>query len=174
MSEILRGGNTEYLHLRLLKRVAAQRTRLRGNAPVAVLIAGSAIVATRCLGMLMLTNSLGVEGVRSFIDTSSRSWDLTLLFLASLTVLFVELRCGFAVMRGLGWSRWYFVVCQGLSAGYLFLATWNGFYPEMFALSGNSAAEIAGELLMHKLPDIVIMLLLFAPLSSRRFFKRGR
>ncbi|WP_410015931.1 YbjO family protein [Sodalis sp. C49] len=174
MSDILRDGNTDPLHWRMLKRAAAERTRWRGNVPVAVLVAGSAIVATRCLGMLMLTSNLGVEGVRSFIETSSRSWDLTLLFLASLTVLFVELRCGFAVMRGHSWARWYFAGCQGLSAGYLFLATWNGFYPEMFALPGASAAEISGELLMHKLPDMVIVLLLFAPISSRRFFKRGR
>ncbi|NDL62884.1 YbjO family protein [Acerihabitans arboris] len=174
MSDILRGVNTDRMPLRLLKRIAAERARWRGNTPVAVLIAGIAIIATRCMGMLMLTNNLGVEGLRSFIDTSSRSWDLTLLFLASLAVLFAELRCGFAVMRGYAWARWCFVACQVLSAGYLFLATWNGFYPEMFALSGDSAMEISSELLMHKLPDILIVLLLFAPLSSRRFFLRGR
>src|SRR5476651_1299779 len=123
MSEILRSASTV-------------RVRMPTNAPVAVTIAGTAIIATRCIGVIMLINNLGVAGLQSFIETSSRSWDLTLLFLASLATLFMELRCGFAVMRGQNWARWCYVGCQLAGAGYLFVATWRGFYPEMFALSG--------------------------------------
>ncbi len=150
------------------------RERVPLDAPVAVMIAGTAIIATRCVGVLMLTNNLGVAGLQSFIDTSSRSWDLTVLFLASLAILFIELRCGFAVMRGYSWARWCYAGCQLLGAGYLFLATWNGFYPEMFALSGDSAGEIISQVLLHKSPDMVVLALLFFPLASRRFFMRGR
>lgn len=174
MTDILRSGNTERIHWRLMRRMAAQKARWRVETPVPVLVAGIAIIATRCLGMVMLIDSLGLEGLRNFVDTSSRSWDLTLLFLASLTVLFVEIRCGFALMRGRRWARWCYVACQLLSAGYLFLATWRGFYPEMFALPGSSSTEIISELIMHKSPDIIVLALLYLPPVSRRFFMRGR
>ncbi|XBS71050.1 YbjO family protein [Acerihabitans sp. KWT182] len=145
-----------------------------GHAPVAVMTVATAIIATRCLGMLMLMGDLGLEGIRSFIDTSSGAWDLTLLFLAALAILFLELRCGFALLRGHGRARWYYLGCQLLSAGYLFIATWHGVYPEMFVLPGDSAADIFYQLLMHKLPDVLMLGLLFAPLSSRRFFSGAR
>ncbi len=158
----------------ILRSASAVRVRIPLNAPVAVMIAGTAIIATRCIGLIMLSNNLGVAGLQSFIETSSRSWDLTLLFLASLAILFMELRCGFGVMRGQPWARWCYVGCQFAGAGYLFVATWRGFYPEMFALSGDNAAEIFGQLLLHKSPDMVVAALLFLPPASQRFFNRGR
>ncbi len=161
MSEIFRNRRTD-------------TSRWSGHAPVAVVIAATAMIGTRCLGMLMLAGNLGLEGMRSFISTSSGSWDSTLLFLAGLAVLFLELRCGFALLRGRSWARWCYLVCQLISAAYLFVATWNGFYPEMFVLPGDSAAEILYQLLMHKLPDVLMLGLLFVPLTSRRFFTGNR
>lgn len=141
-----------------------------GNIPVVIMVAGTAIIATRCLGLLMLTGNLGLEGIAAFIQTSSQSWDLTLLFLAAMTLLFLELWCGFALLRGHPLARWAYLACQVLSAGYLFFATWQGFYPEMFALPGDSAGEILYQLMLHKLPDVLLLGLLFAPWASRRFF----
>ncbi|WP_213991974.1 YbjO family protein [Sodalis sp. dw_96] len=161
MSEIFRNRFTD-------------QPRGSGHAPVAVVSAATAIIATRCVGMVMLAGNLGLEGMRSFISTSSGSWDLTLLFLAALAILSLELRCGFALLRGRSWARWCFLGCQLTSAGYLFIATWRGFYPEMFALAGDSAAEILYQLSMHKLPDVLVVGLLFVPLTSRGFFTGKR
>lgn len=148
----------------------ADKTQLAGHVPVTVLISGTAIIATRCLGLLLLSVDLGPEGIRSFIETSTRSWDMTLLCLASLGMLCLELRCGFVLLTGRNWARWCFLFCQLSGGGYLFFASWQGFYPEMFAMAGDSAAQIVCQLLAHKLPDILMIGLLFAPITSRRFF----
>ncbi|TCL03845.1 YbjO family protein [Sodalis ligni] len=148
----------------------SDRARWTGHAPVAVVTAAVAIIATRCLGVVMLAGNLGLEGIQSFISTSSGSWDLTLLFLAALVILFLELHCGFALLRGRTRARWCFLGCQLISAGYLFIATWHGYYPEMFVLPGDGAAEILYQLLMHKLPDMLMLSLLFVPKTGQRFF----
>ena len=41
------------------------------QAPVPVLIAGQAIIATRCLSVLLLANELGYDGVSDFIHRSA-------------------------------------------------------------------------------------------------------
>ncbi|TCV98111.1 YbjO family protein [Biostraticola tofi] len=171
MSEIFRGVGTGMAGRQAR---TLDKARPRKDAPVAVLISGIAIVATCFIDITLLITTLGADGLRDFINTSSRSWDLTCLFLASLSVVYFELRSGFGVMKGFNWSRWCFLGCQIASAGYLFVASWGGFYPEMYMLAGNNTVEIFYQLLLHKLPDVVILGLLFIPLSSRRFFEIHR
>ncbi|MEN3258962.1 MULTISPECIES: YbjO family protein [Sodalis] len=165
MSEILRNSTTIG---------ARPRVRVPIGAPVAVMIAGIALITIRCLDVVLLFNAFGVNGMHSFVSNSSRAWDLTGLFLASLTMVFIEIRCGFGVMRAVPWTRWCYLGCQMISALYLFFATWRGFYPEMFMLPGDSAGQISYEVLMLKLPDLLIIALLFGAPSSRRFFARRR
>lgn len=165
MSEILRNSTTIG---------ARPRVRVTIGAPVAVMIAGIALITIRCLDVVLLFNAFGVNGMHSFVSNSSRAWDLTGLFLASLTMAFIEIRCVFGVMRAVPWTRWCYLGCQMISALYLFFATWRGFYPEMFMLPGDSAGQISYEVLMLKLPDLLIIALLFGTPSSRRFFARRR
>lgn len=145
--------------------------RLSGHIPVAVQMTGAAIIATRCLGVLMLAVNLGPEGIRSFIETSASSWDLTLLCLLGLALLCLELRCGLGLLNGRNRGRWCYLFCQLSGAGYLFFASWQGFYPEMFVLAGDTPLQILGQLLMHKLPDVLMIGLLFVPVTSRGFFR---
>jgi hypothetical protein len=73
-------------------------------------------------------------------------------------------------MRGRNWGRWIYVVCQCLVVGYLLLATIGSFLPEVFTVEGESSAQILHELILQKIPDVVILALLFIPTTSRRFF----
>ncbi len=54
--------------------------------------------------------------------------------------------------------------CGPASLGY-------GCYPELFSIAGESKREILRALFMQKLPDMLVLLLLFIPTPSRRFFR---
>ena len=43
-------------------------------APVSVTVAGIAIIATRCLSVLMLANELGFEEIVNFVHRSAQAW----------------------------------------------------------------------------------------------------
>lgn len=164
MSEILRSTTN----------LVSARTAARITAPVPVMIAGTALIATRCLDVVMLFNAFGVDGIQGFVHASSRSWALTGLFLAGLTMLFLQIRCGVGVLSALPWTRWCYLGCQLISSSYLFYATWRGLFPEMYMLPGDSASEILSQLVTLKLPDMLMLALLFLPASSRRFFASQR
>lgn len=44
-------------------------------------------------------------------------------------------------------------------------------YPELFSIPGESKREIFHSLMLQKLPDMLILMLLFVPSTSRRFFQ---
>lgn len=142
----------------------------RAAIPVPVLIAGSAIIATRCLGVLLLANELGYQEIINFVHRSAQAWDSTLIFIASMVIFFVELRCAIALMRGANWGRWGFVVSQVLVLLYMLVASMGWVYPEIFSISGETNAEIVHALVMQKFPDMLVIALLFVPASSRRYF----
>lgn len=157
MSEVFREGS-----------VLSQRQL---NIPVPVWVAGSAIIATRILGVLLLANELGYDELFNFIHRSAQSWDSTLIFIISQLVFFIELRCAIALMRGKNWARWAFMALQLLVLAYMIIATVSGIYPEIFSLSGENNAQIIRSLIAQKFPDMLVLLLLFVPASSRRFFR---
>lgn len=70
------------------------------STPVPVTIAGSAIIATRCISVLMLANELGYDEIANFVHRSAQAWDSTLIFIASQLIFLFELRCAFTLMRG--------------------------------------------------------------------------
>lgn len=144
------------------------------GAPVAVMIAGIALITIRCLDVVLLFNSFGIAGMHRFVSNSSHAWDLTGLFLVRLTMVFIEIRCGFGVMRALSWTRWCYLGCQILSTLYLIFSTWRSFCPEMFMLPANTAGQIGYQVLMLKLPDLIILALLFGAPSSSWFFTGHR
>ncbi|SLM62961.1 MULTISPECIES: YbjO family protein [Dickeya] len=139
-------------------------------APVAVMVAGSAIIATRCLSVMLTISELGISGFGGWLSSSARQWDSTLVLLAALLVLCVEIRCGFAVLSGVNWGRWCFLLTQCLVTVYMLLASLLEFLPPVFHVSGDGAGEVLNQLFMQRLPDFLLILLLFIPRRSQRFF----
>lgn len=140
------------------------------DAPVPVMVAGTAMVAIKCVSVLLLLGELGVDGAQEFVSTSAQAWDSTFIFLAGLLLLCLQISCGFAVMRGRNWGRWGYVACQCVVVGYLLLATSGSVLPEVFTVEGETSSQILHVLILQKIPDVVILALLFVPAASRRFF----
>lgn len=122
------------------------------------------------ISVVLLLGELGVDGAQEFVNTSAQAWDSTLIFLAGLMLLCLQISCGFAVMRGRNWGRWGYVVCQCIVVLYLLLATIGSVFPEVFTVEGETSGQILHVLILQKIPDVVIPALLFVPTASRRFF----
>ena len=134
-------------------------------------VAALAIFMIRCLDLLMIFNTLGVRGTSEFIHRSVQTWDLTLVFLSSLVLVIIEIYCAFSLVKGRNWARWLYLLTQVIASGYLWAASLGYGYPELFSIAGESKREIFHTLVMQKLPDMLVLLLLFVPASSRRFFR---
>lgn len=141
------------------------------STPVPVTIAGSAIIATRCISVLMLTNELGYDEIANFVHRSAQAWDSTLIFIASQLIFLFELRCAFTLMRGSNAGRWGYVATQIVVLLYMLMASVGWIYPEIFSIPGENNAQIIHHTLLQKLPDVLVLLLLFVPASSRAFFR---
>ncbi|MCZ4058845.1 YbjO family protein [Pantoea sp. LMR881] len=142
------------------------------DAPVPVTVAGIAIIATRCLSVLMLVNELGYTEMANFVHRSAQAWDSTFIFVASQLIFLFELRCAFTLMRGSHRGRWGYVATQVVVLAYMLLASTGWIYPEIFSISGANNTQIVHHTLLHKLPDLLIIGLLFMPASSRAFFHK--
>ncbi|QZY89208.1 YbjO family protein [Pantoea dispersa] len=141
------------------------------STPVPVTIAGSAIIATRCISVLMLANELGYDEIANFVHRSAQAWDSTLIFIASQLIFLFELRCAFTLMRGSDAGRWGYVATQIVVLLYMLMASVGWIYPEIFSIPGENNAQIIHHTLLQKLPDVLVLLLLFVPASSRAFFR---
>ena len=148
-----------------------RNSHARMNAPTLVQVAAIAIITTRCLDLLLLFNLLGLRGAMDFIHRSVQTWSLTLIFLGSLLLLCVEFRCAFVILKGRSWGRWVYLLTQIIAASYLWAASLGWGYPELFSIAGESKREIFRSLMMQKLPDLLVLFLLFVPSPSRRFFQ---
>ncbi|MES4612660.1 MAG: YbjO family protein [Ewingella sp.] len=142
--------------------------------PVPVMIGASAIVATRCLEFILLFDAMGVAGVVDFVQASAESWVNCFILLASLLIVWIECHASYAMMRGRNWGRWAFVGCQAVVVSYMLLASFEWFGPKIFRFETETQGQFLYALLMQKVPDMVVLLLLFAPQSSRQFFLRRR
>jgi hypothetical protein len=136
------------------------------------MVAGIAIIATRCLSVLMLANELGFEEIANFVHRSAQAWDSTLIFIASQLIFLFELRCAFTLMRGSNRGRWGYVFTQVIVLIYMLMASVGWIYPEIFSIPGETNAQIVHHTLLQKVPDILVLLLLFVPATSRAFFRR--
>lgn len=158
-------GNTLELFTR------SRRSHARLNVPVLVQVAALAIILIRCLDLLMIINLLGLNGISEFIQRSVQTWTLTLVFLSSLVLVFVEIGCAFSLIKGRNWARWLYLLTQMIAASYLWAASLGYGYPELFSIAGETKREIFRSLVMQKMPDLLVLCLLFIPASSRRFFR---
>ena len=155
--------------LGFFKKTSSSHARL--NVPALVQVAALAIIMIRGLDLLMIFNTLGVRGLAEFIHRSVQTWNLTLVFLGSLVLVFIEIWCAFSLVKGRNWARWVYLLTQVIAAGYLWAASLGYGYPELFSIAGESKREILRTLVMQKLPDMLVLLLLFVPAASRRFFR---
>ncbi|VTP65840.1 Inner membrane protein ybjO [Leclercia adecarboxylata] len=143
----------------------------RLNVPALVQVAALAIIMIRCLDVFMIFNTLGVRGMGEFIHRSVQTWNLTLVFFASLMLVFIEIYCAFSLVKGRNWARLIYLLTQVVATGYLWAASLGYGYPELFSIPGESKREIFHTLVMQKLPDLLVLGLLFVPAASRRFFR---
>ena len=52
------------------------------------------------------------------------------------------------------------------------MASTGGIYPEIYSIAGENNLQIIHRTLLQKLPDLMVLLLLFLPASSRAFFRK--
>ncbi|PWC18664.1 DUF2593 domain-containing protein [Brenneria roseae subsp. roseae] len=149
-------------------------TQRKVYAPVPVMVAGIAIIATRFLGILLLIWELGPSGLGGWIGNSAEAWDSTLVLLLSLIIICIEIRCGFVVLSGDNWGRWGYVLCQCLVTLYLLFASLSEFLPAIFHISGENNTAVLHQLMLQKIPDFLVIVLLFLPRRSKRFFLRQK
>jgi len=150
-------------------RKPSQHARL--NVPTLVQVAAIAIILIRCVDFLMISELLGLHGLLEFVRRSAQTWSLTLVFLGSLVLVFIEILCAFSLVKGRNWARWLYFATQIVAAGYLWAASLGYGYPELFSIAGESRREIFHSLVMQKTPDMLVLFLLFIPSPSRRFFR---
>ncbi|EKN4704508.1 YbjO family protein [Yersinia ruckeri] len=152
------------------------QTKMNGSTatPVAVLIGGTAIIATRILGLLLLIAELGMGEIQAFIAGNLQGWDSALILLASLGLLSLEIACGRAVIRRKNWGRWCYLLCQFLVIVYMLLVSLDWLYVDVFRIEGETSIDVLRSLLMQKVPDLVIIGLLFIPFHSQRFFRQSK
>ena len=97
---------------------------------------------------------------------------LAIIMIRGLDVLMIFNTLG---VRGIGefsrWARWLYLLTQITAASYLWAASLGYGYPELFSIPGESKREIFHSLMLQKLPDMLILMLLFVPSTSRRFFQ---
>ena len=148
-----------------------KNSSIMSATPVPVMVAGIAIIITRCLSVMMLVNELGYDEIVNFVHRSAQAWDSTLIFIASQLIFLFELRCAFTLMRGSNRGRWGYVATQIIVLLYMLMASIGWIYPEIFSIPGESNAQIIHHTLMQKLPDLLVLALLFVPASSRAFFR---
>ena len=120
--------------LGFFKKTSSSHARL--NVPALVQVAALAIIMIRGLDVLMIFNTLGVRGIGEFIHRSVQTWSLTLVFLSSLVLVFIEIWCAFSLVKGRRWARWLYLLTQ--SPPQVLVAASLGYgYPELFSIPVN-------------------------------------
>lgn len=142
------------------------------SAPVPVLVAGIGIIATRLISLALQVHELGLAEVVSFVYRSAAAWDSTLIFIASQVLFFFELRCAVALIHGKNWARWGYALTQVAVVVYMYSASMGWIYPELFSIKGENSLQIVHLLMSQKLPDLLVLLLLFVPARCRQFYRQ--
>jgi hypothetical protein len=106
-----------------------------------VQVAALAIIMIRCLDVLMILNTLGVRGIGEFIHRSVQTWNLTLVFLSSLVLVFIEIYCAFSLVKGRNWARWVYLLTQITAAATCGRPRWVMATRNCSALPGNPNAR---------------------------------
>jgi len=75
-------------------------------------------------------------------------------------------------MRGSNRGRWCYVATQVIGLSFMLVASLGWIYPEIFSIDGENNVQIIRHTLSQKIPDLLVLLLLFLPASSRAFFRK--
>ncbi|MBV4367753.1 YbjO family protein [Erwinia sp. BNK-24-b] len=135
--------------------------------PVPVLVAATAIIMTRCLGIALEVHEMGLAELVNFVQLTAQSWRDTLIFIAGQLLFFIQLRCAFALLHGRHWGRTGYALSQLVVVSYMLLVHAGWLDSALF----TNVKE--GQLLiMQKLPDLLVLMLLFVPACSRDFFRQ--
>ena len=86
-------------------------------------------------------------------------------------LVFIEIWCAFSLVKGRRWARWLYLLTQITAASYFWAASLGMVIRSCSAFPGESKREIFHSLMLQKLPDMLILMLLFVPSTSRRFFQ---
>ena len=100
--------------------------------------------------------------------TAAPGRDSTLIFRQS-DYLFIELRSALTLMRGSRRGRATYLITRAIVLLYLWAASMGWIYPEIFSLSGAGSIDILHNLLLHKMPDLLVLALLFCPPPAGNF-----
>ncbi|ARU93490.1 YbjO family protein [Tatumella citrea] len=140
--------------------------------PAPVITAVLAIILTRLFNLLMfIQQPEGVPRDGVFEELSSLPGYI-LLFSVLMVLLITELLSAGLLLSGRRSGRSIFTACQCLVlliAGIIF--GWHG----LEIAEGVDVADISqlrNHLLLQKIPDMVILLMLYLPASSRHYFRR--
>lgn len=137
--------------LGFFKKTSSSHARL--NVPALVQVAALAIIMIRGLDVLMIFNTLGVRGIGEFIHRSVQTWSLTLVFLSSLVLVFIEIWCAFSLVKGRRWARWLYLLTQITAASYLWAASLGYAHPDAAVRSLDQSAVL----------PVAIMCIIVAP-----------
>ncbi|MBS2140718.1 DUF2593 family protein, partial [Escherichia coli] len=122
--------------LGFFKKTSSSHARL--NVPALVQVAALAIIMIRGLDVLMIFNTLGVRGIGEFIHRSVQTWSLTLVFLSSLVLVFIEIWCGFSLGKGRRGACCRHLPTQFTAARYVGAASRGAGYREVFHIPGTT------------------------------------
>ncbi|NAZ94632.1 YbjO family protein, partial [Vibrio toranzoniae] len=67
-----------------------------------------------------------------------------------------------------------YLLCQFLVIVYMLLVSLDWLYVDVFRIEGETSIDVLRSLLMQKVPDLVIIGLLFIPFHSQRFFRQSK
>lgn len=152
--------------------MSAVKFRSRPSLPEPVMAAVIAIIATRVFNLLMiLLKPDGDSSAELWFQLSPLTGYLLVLLLAILTFVF-DTACALALLYGSRLSRQLFVGFQCLLVLLMLLPIPGEGVASVFGIDPQDARQLGQHILLQKLPDILIILMLCLPVSSRRFFRR--
>lgn len=150
----------------------AVKFRSGPELPEPVMAAVIAIVATRVFNLLMiLLKPDGASSADLWFQLSPLTGYLLILILAILTFIF-DIGCALALLWGSRRGRQMFVGFQCMLVILVILPVSGEGVANLLGIDPQDARQLGQHILLQKLPDILIILMLCLPISSRRYFRR--
>ncbi len=142
------------------------------SLPAPVMAAAIAIVATRIFNLLMIF--LLPDGGESggLLHQLSMLPGYMAIFSLGIGIFITETVCAVMLLNGCPRARKLFIGCQCLLV--VLVLAGSGWEGAAGVLGGDSAdtQQLGYHILLQKIPDIIIILMLCLPASSREFFNR--
>ena len=141
-----------------------------GRLPAPVLAAAIAILLTRLFNLLMFVFQPDGAQHGELLPQLSLLPGYLLLFSLVLVVYLSEIATAVALLAGKPGGRKMFIGCQGLLLLLVIVICWPG-DGALPGIDMEDAQQLGRHLLLQKIPDVLILLMLYIPASSHGFFK---